>query len=93
MKLKLKIADAMNTYNIALLVLQDKGYRLWLEPSDEKEEEYGLWNAEKDERVFVAWDPLRLLALVAIWEHRGDDWRRKPDEENLYGRIPKDAGV
>jgi hypothetical protein len=93
MRVKLQMADAMNTYNAALLVLQDKGYRLWLEPSDENEEEYGRWHAERDGRVFVAWDPLRLLGLVAIWEHRGDDWRQRKDEEDLYSRIPKDAGV
>jgi hypothetical protein len=93
MSLKLKIADAMNTYNVALLTLQHKGYRLWLEPSDENEDEYGEWCAEKDGRVFIAWDPLRLLGLVAMWEDRGDDWHRKKGEDNLYEKIPKDAGV
>lgn len=93
MNYKLQIADAVNTYNVALLVLQDKGYRLWLAPSDAREDEYGEWHAEKEGRLYIAWDPLRLLALVAIQEHRGDDWRQRKGEDDIYSRLPKEAGV
>ncbi len=93
MSVKLKMADAMNTYNVALLTLKQKGYRLWLDPSENNQGDYGQWCAEKDGRMFIAWDPLRLLGLVGIWEQRGDDWRQRTEEDDLYSKIPKDAGV
>ncbi len=39
----------------------------------------------------MASNPLTLLGLVAVWEHRGDAWQKKPSEENLYDKIMEEA--
>jgi hypothetical protein len=81
-----KLADAMNTYNPALLVLRQRGYRVWVDPSDEGSEGED-WRAEKDGRDFIASDPLRLLGLISIWEHRGDSWQAGAGGADLYDEI------
>ncbi|TGO02272.1 hypothetical protein PN36_27660 [Candidatus Thiomargarita nelsonii] len=86
MEKKIRLADAMNTYNSALLVLQTHGYKVWLEPSED-DSELGTWWASKDEADFAAFDPLRLLGLIAMWEQRGNQWQRKANEENLYDKL------
>jgi hypothetical protein len=90
MKEKFRLADAMNTYNPALLVLQERGYKIWLELSED-ESELGTWWASKDEADFAAFDPLRLLGLVIIWEQRGVQWERKINEEKLYDKCLAEA--
>lgn len=81
----LSIRVAGNTQNPALITLQQKGYRLWLEPDDPKlpEPDFLNLNAEKDGRYFSATGPEELLGLVAIWEARGDDWHHHKNEPNL----------
>lgn len=81
-----KLAEAMNTYDPALLVLQEKGYRLHSELGD-PDSEWADWIATKDDRQFIATDPLALLGLVAIWEQRGDAWQKKPDEAQVYDKL------
>ena len=83
---KLTLVDAMNTYNPALLVLRRKGYHVWVDPGDEESEDED-WRARKDERDFIASDPLRLLGLIAMWEQRGDGWQRSASEAGLYDEI------
>jgi hypothetical protein len=85
-----RLADAMNTYNPALNILKDKGYLLWLDPGDEDDDDEDWW-ASKDGREFVAADPLRLLALVAIWEALGDAWRISDKRVPLYNEIRERA--
>lgn len=85
---KLKLAEAMNTYNPALLTLKERGYTLrsrFLETSQSIE-----WIAIKDERAFVSFNPLSLLGLVEVWQQRGDKWSQQPDEENLYKELLND---
>lgn len=76
----LRIADAANTLNPALSVLRDKGFHLYVVPHREAFDTY--W-AIKDRRDFIADDPLRLLGLVALWEHLGDDWRDRVSDDIL----------
>jgi hypothetical protein len=75
-----RLADAMNTYNSALVVLRSKGYQLYIYP-DEREGYLGDYWAIKDKRDFIAKDPLRLLGLVSIWEYFGDQWEDTPEEQ------------
>lgn len=82
----MKLTDAMNTYNPALLSIIMKGYTLSLIPSKD-DDELGDWYATKDGDEFYASDPLRLLALISIYEIRGDSWEKKQNEENLYDHI------
>lgn len=62
MEYRIRIAPAGNTYNPSLLVLQNKGYRLWAE----NDEDRMLWNAEKDDAVYTGYSPPELLGLVAV---------------------------
>lgn len=64
-------------------MLKEKGYVLKVEASED-DGEMEQWLAEKEGRKFWAWDPLRLLGLVALWESRGDDWYLFEGEDDLY---------
>jgi len=81
------MVDAMNTHNPALITLKGMGYNLGIYPPefDEEEEvtetEIGHWWAKKHEHEFVAGDPLSLLGIVSIWEHRGDNWLNEDDPD------------
>ena len=81
----MRLVDAPNTHNSALLTLREMGCELQILPSDD-EHEIGLWHARLDGAEFEAGDPLALLGLVALWRHRGDLWKR-PDDENLYDAL------
>ena len=80
-KRKVRIVDALNTYNHALSAIKGKGYEIFLYP-DEREEFLGDFWAFDDERDFVASDPLRLLGLIALWEVFGDNWRETEVNED-----------
>ncbi|MFD2562900.1 hypothetical protein [Aquimarina rubra] len=86
------IADAMNTYNIALRIILSKGYKVFLIP-DKREEYFGDFCAVKDNRKFIGGDPLRVLGLISIWENTGDDWQnshfseQNVKTESLYDKI------
>lgn len=82
-----RIADAMNTYNLALKIIKSKGYKIFLYP-DEREEYLGDFWAIKGEREFIGSDPLRLLGIISIWDNTGDDWRNNNfPNEDLYDEI------
>lgn len=90
MSLKVQIADAVNTYNVALHTLKEKGYKIWFEYDDNDTVDYGLWYAEKNERRFIASDPLRLLGIEAMHAHMGDEWRSKAHQySDIYGKMLK----
>ena len=76
---KLTVAEAANTWDPILLVLRDKGYSVLADTKDS-----GDWYAVKEGRRFVASNLIALLGLVALWEHRGDDWFLKQDEPSLF---------
>lgn len=83
-----RLTDAsLAIWNPALITLREKGYDLGIyEPSDDPREiltegDIGFWWANKNSHEFVASSPLELLGLVAIWEYRGDEWRRSSDPD------------
>lgn len=88
-----RIADAMNTYQYALTLIYQKGYKIFLVP-DVREEYLGEYWAIKDQRDFIADDPLRLLGLIHIWENFGDEWYENPrfpllnDDKILSRALP-----
>lgn len=86
--IKCNLADAANTYNIALSIIKAKGFKIFIYP-DENEEDLGHFVALSNSRRFFASDPLRLLALVNIWENNGDDWRSSKNYriEDQYNKI------
>lgn len=82
-----RIADAMNTYNIALRIIKSKGFKIFLYP-DSRDEYMGDFWAIKGSRQFIGADPLRLLGIISVWENTGDDWQNsKFPEEDLYDEI------
>ena len=44
-------------------------------------------DAKKDGREFSATTEAELLGLVAMWEVRGDDWKTKPGEPDVYDEL------
>lgn len=83
-----RIADAMNTYNPALRIIQSKAYKIFILP-DERDDYLGDYWATKGSRDFIASDPLRLLGIIALWEALGDYWwaNDKLGNEDVYDRI------
>lgn len=81
----MNLAEAMNTYNIALYTIKNKGFDIELELSEDKEEIMG-WVAKKGEVTVSAHSPLSLLALVDIAERYGENWRNI-DTGGLYDKI------
>ena len=75
------IAAAGNTSNPCLLVLEEKGYRLWLEPM----EQGSLWCAEKNGIGFMGYSGAELLGVVTLWEAYGRSWNRQTPD--VYGRL------
>ena len=93
-----RLVDAMNTHNPSLIALREKGYDLGVYADDSEDEDSnstdgqassetaGYFWARKEDHEFVAGDPLALLGLVAVWEHRGDLWRSDTDAD-VYGEL------
>jgi hypothetical protein len=61
-----------NVWNTCLLILRERGYRLFLlgDPDENDSIAQCTWNAEKDGMKFRAHNPIELLGLIAIREHR-----------------------
>lgn len=81
------VVAAGNTYNPSLIILKEKGYRLWIEETQDRV----LWNAAKDGSAFLAYSPPELLGIVTMCETFGDDWNRQsPDiiNELFKGDTP-----
>jgi len=66
-----RLAESMDSYNAALITLQQRGYNVWLNP---KKNEFALgeWCANKKGTELMASDPLKLLGLMALWEQHDD---------------------
>lgn len=75
------LVAAGNTYNPSLLVLQKKGYELWLEQGEDQ----NLWCARKGEQSFLAYTGPELLGLVVLWEELGPNWNRQ--EPDVLGEL------
>jgi hypothetical protein len=52
----MKLTEAMNTYNIALFLIKEKGYRLNIEVDNESDEVL-YWTAHKDHNEISAFIP------------------------------------
>ena len=65
-----------NVHNTALVILQQKGYRVWTEDAQQR------YCAEKDGWDFMADDPVQLLGLVAI-----HDFHRPADFAEYWWRL------
>jgi len=77
MKEKLKIFGAGNVVVPAFLALKQRGYSV---RRTVREGGTASWIAENDENEFQSEDPVTLLALAAIGETRGEEWRASDQE-------------
>ena len=77
------LKDAMNTYNPAIEVIQNKGFKISIVDYEENFD----WKAYNDKNEFIASDPLRLLGLIIIYENKGENWN--DFKENHYDKILK----
>lgn len=84
-----RLSELHDAENVAVITLREKRYRVWWEASERPSADD--WWAEKDGRKFVARSPLALLGLVALWESRGDEWQKKPDEPDLVQQLKQEA--
>ena len=93
-KSKFRIAEAGSVRNPALFVLRKNGCRLGAYDSSTETWDQITYYAVKDERMFIAYDPLTLLGIVALWENLGDDWQKLPKgnikDELLSEIFPED---
>ncbi len=89
MERKLCISIAGNTMIPCLQSIAAKGYTVthYFLGNKPREWDRPQWEAEKDGRLFSATGLEELLGLIAMWEVRGDDWRLKPGETELYNRL------
>lgn len=82
---KFRLGDVGNTYNPCLNIIRDMGVSLGLELFEREPstvgEELGYWWARRSDVEFSAVNPVALLGLIALWEARGESWRRDSDED------------
>ena len=81
---KIRLADAGNTVIPAYLTLRQRGYAVRRDPPDASGQE--LWHAENETTHVIAEDVLTLLALTAIVENRGAEWRATDKQIQLFLR-------
>jgi len=90
MDVEYSVVAAGNTCNPCLLVLKDKGYRLWIKKAKDGDT---LWFAEKNGVALLAYSSQELLGLAALSEHFGRDWNRQDPNvlDALYDTLEADS--
>jgi hypothetical protein len=91
------LGEYVNVYNSALQVLESKGFRVWIDKQAD------MFCAERNGWDLMAENPISLLGLVALLEHRSPDiykeywwksegsldYRALPEEPPNYISITK----
>ncbi|MCP4521533.1 MAG: hypothetical protein GY827_07565 [Cytophagales bacterium] len=64
-----RMTDHPNLYNMALTMIKQKGFEVFLYPypEDHESDMLGKFIAKKGNKCFDAEDPLRLLGMINIW--------------------------
>ena len=68
----MSLSSHPNVYNTCLTILRSRGFALHVEGEMDSDGCYpvdALWIAEKANFSFVAYNPIELLGLVAIFDH------------------------
>lgn len=83
------LSEYPNVFNTALFILEEKGFRCWLDDQTE------TFRCERDGWDFMAESPVGLLGLVAIFEtikpsEYSEYWWRR-DDRRVYGELPHEA--
>jgi hypothetical protein len=73
-----------NVYNTAMVILKTKGFTIRYDRAE-------YWHAKRDDWEFCADDPIQLLGLVSIYEHRQPTNKKeywwKIDEPDLLSQL------
>ncbi|EPX64325.1 hypothetical protein D187_005459 [Cystobacter fuscus DSM 2262] len=81
------LSEYTNVYNTALLILQKKGFQVWLDESID------MYCAEKDGWDFMAQTPCGLLGVVAIFEYKQPSEYREywwqEQGQDIYSNLPR----
>ena len=80
---KVRLADAGNTVVPACLTLRQRGYAVRCDQPNTSQE---LWYAESETAYVIAEDVLSRLALTAIAESRGAEWRATDEQIESFLR-------
>jgi hypothetical protein len=62
----------VNVYNTCLNILRRRGFRLWVDVSEDEEDCFrcrDIWQAESEDASFTAHTPVELLGLAAIYDY------------------------
>ena len=81
----IKLATAGNVVVPAFLALQQRGYSVRRDSQSSFSHE-PLWHAERAGVHLTAEEPLSLLALAAIVESRGAEWRATDEQIESFMR-------
>ena len=77
----MKLAAAGNTEVPAYLAVKEMGYTITVKDLSNKEK---LWSAAKDGDEFLGGDPLEILALIKLYEVRGESWQANDSEIDKF---------
>lgn len=91
------LSEYVNVYNSALQALKDKGFQIWIDENTD------MFCAERSGWDFMAENPISLLGLVALLEHKSPDtyeeywwksegvldYRKLPNEPLNYISVSK----
>jgi hypothetical protein len=84
------LAGAGNVEVPCILALRSQGFTVSMTIVAEHEE----WRAERPDLVLVADDPLGLLGLASLRQHRGREWRASDQEIDVFSQefYPNSTG-
>lgn len=79
----MKVSEAGNVIIPAYITLQQKGYILECMHAG-SDDDLVSWKATKGSDEFNASDPLSLLGIIAMIEHRGENWKATDEEATPF---------
>lgn len=92
------LSSYINVWNTCLLILRQRGYRLWLEGRYDSEGMFNIlgWMAEKNDYTFHADNPIELLGLTAIYEFKQpvgepEDYWWSLEGPDIYSELLENA--
>ena len=87
------LGDNINIWNTCLRILRKNGFKLWIEAEDQSTDISDcFWCAEKNGYDFWASNPIELLGLVAVCEHKAPNGPPNPywwkvEGDDIYDEL------
>lgn len=82
--INISLSDAGNTRNHALKKIMKLGYHVSIIDENAYFPEQVLFIAEKDKKIFLETNELRLLGIITITEKYGDNWKKKENISHSF---------